>query len=132
MITIVNNYVLFHLISLYYSAAAAWTENGMNHIKIKSVEQYNKGKDGNYTVGQQRWRTAVSHLPTWRPPKEANKATPGLVFHNRPTLTKVYTQFDMGKKNSVPENRDLQSLNFVTRTLCIFGGRWRTRFQNNA
>ena len=26
----------------------------------------------------------------------------------------------------MPENRDLQSLNFVTRTLCIFGGRWRT------
>ena len=38
----------------------------------------------------------------------------------------------MGRRNSVPENRDLQSLNFVTRTLCIFGGRWRTRFQNNA
>ena len=38
----------------------------------------------------------------------------------------------MGRRNSVPENRDLQSLNFVTRTLCIFGGRWRTRLQNNA
>ena len=38
----------------------------------------------------------------------------------------------MGKRNSVSENRDLQSLDFVTRTLCIFGGRWRTLFQNNA
>ena len=38
----------------------------------------------------------------------------------------------MGRRNSVPEIRDLQSLNFVTWTLCIFGGRWRTRFQNNA
>ena len=37
------------------------------------------------------------------------------------------TQIDMGRKNSVPENRDLQSLNCVTRTLCIFGGRWRTQ-----
>ena len=27
----------------------------------------------------------------------------------------------------MPENRDLQSLNFVTRTLCNFGGRWRTQ-----
>ena len=89
------------------------------------------------TVGQRRWRTAVSHLPTWRPPKQANKARPGLVFYNRRTLTYVYTQIDMGKSNSVPENRDLQSLNFVTRTLCILGGevedsfskqrmRWRT------
>ena len=84
------------------------------------------------TVGQRRWRTAVSHLPTWRPPKQANKARPGLVFYNRRTLTYVYTQIDMGRRNSVPENRDLQSLNFVTRILCIFGGRWRTRFQNNA
>ena len=40
------------------------------------------------TVGQRRWRTAVSHLPTWRPPKQANKATPGLVFYNRHTLHK--------------------------------------------
>ena len=29
------------------------------------------------TVGQRRWRTAVSQLPTWRPPKQANKARPG-------------------------------------------------------
>ena len=29
------------------------------------------------TVGQRGWRTAVCHLPTWRPPKQANKATPG-------------------------------------------------------
>ena len=33
----------------------------------------------------------------------------------------------MGRRNSEPENRDLQCLNFVTRTLCIFGGRWRTQ-----
>ena len=39
------------------------------------------------TVGQRRWRTAVSHLPTWRPPKQANKARPSLVFYNRHTLT---------------------------------------------
>ena len=26
----------------------------------------------------------------------------------------------------MPENRDVQILNFVTRTFCIFGGRWRT------
>ena len=78
------------------------------------------------TVGQRRWRTAVSHLPTWRPPKQANKATPGLVFYNRHTLTEVYTKIDRGRRNSVPENRDLQSLNFFTRTVCIFGGRWRT------
>ena len=39
------------------------------------------------TVGQRRWRTAVSHLPTWRPPKQANKARPGLLFYNRHTLT---------------------------------------------
>ena len=78
------------------------------------------------TVGQRRRRTAVSHLPTWQPPKQASKATPGLVFYNRHTLTEVYTQFDMGRRNSVPENRDLQRLNFVTRTHCIFGGRWRT------
>ena len=86
----------------------------------------------NFTVGQRRWRTAVSHLPIWRPPKQANKARPGLVFYNHYTLTQLYTQIDMGRGNSVPENCDLQSLNFVTRTLCIFGGRWRTRFQNNA
>ena len=79
------------------------------------------------TVGQRRWRTAVSHLPTWRPPKQANKARPGLVYYNHHTLTHVYTQIDMGRRNSVPENCDLQSLNFVTRTLCIFGGRWRTQ-----
>ena len=78
-------------------------------------------------MGQRRWRTAVSHLPTWRPPKQANKARPSLVFYNHHTLTQVYTQIDMGMRNSVPENRDLQSLNFVTRTLCIFGGRWRTQ-----
>ena len=81
----------------------------------------------NTTVGQRRWRTAVSHLLTWRPPKQTNKARPSLVFYNRHTLTQVYTQIDMGMKNSVPEHRDLQSLNFVTRTLCIFGGRWRTQ-----
>ena len=80
-----------------------------------------------FTVGQRRWRTAVSHLPTWRPPKHANKARPGLVYHNHHTLTQMYTQIDMGRSNSVPKNRDLQSLNFVTRTLCIFGGRWRTQ-----
>ena len=80
-----------------------------------------------FTVGQRMWRTAVSHLPTWRPPKQANKARPGLVFYNHYTLTQLYTQIDMGKGNSVPENCDLQSLNFVTRALCIFGGRWRTR-----
>ena len=79
------------------------------------------------TVGQRRWRTAVSHLPTWRPPKQANKARDGLVYYNHHTLTQVYTQIDMGRRNNVPENRDLQSLNFVTRTLCIFGGRWRTQ-----
>ena len=79
------------------------------------------------TVGQRRWRTAVSHLPTWRPPKQANKARPGLVYYNHHTLTQVYTQIDMGRRNSVPENRDLKSLNFVTRTLCIFGGRCRTQ-----
>ena len=48
-------------------------------------------------------------------------------YYNHHTLTQVYTQIDMGRRNSVPENRDLQSLNFVTRTLCIFGGRWRTQ-----
>ena len=37
------------------------------------------------TVGQRRWRTAVSHLPTWRPSKQANKARPSLVFYNRHT-----------------------------------------------
>ena len=80
-----------------------------------------------FTVGQRRWSTAVSHLPTWRPPKQANKTRPDLVYYNHHTLTQVYTQIDMGRRNSVPENRDLQSLNFVTRTLCIFGGRWRTQ-----
>ena len=80
-----------------------------------------------HTVGQRRWRTAVSHLPTWRPPKQTNKARPSLVFYNHHTLTQVYTQIDMGMRNSVPENRDLQSLNFVTRTLCIFAGRWMTQ-----
>ena len=84
------------------------------------------------TVGQRRWRTAVSHLPTWRPPKQTNKARPSLVFYNHHTLTQVYTQIDMVMRNSVPENRDLQSLNFVIRTHYIFGGRWRTLFQNNA
>ena len=79
------------------------------------------------TVGQRSWMTAVSHLPTWWPPKQANKARPGLVYYNHHTLTQVYTQIDMGRRNSVPENRDLQSLNFVTRTLCIFGGMWRTQ-----
>ena len=38
----------------------------------------------------------------------------------------MYTHIDMGRKNSVPEIRDLRSPNCVTRTLCIFGGRWRT------
>ena len=80
-----------------------------------------------YTVGQRRWRTAVPHLPTWRPPNQANKARPGLVFYNHHTLTQVYTQIGMGRRNSVPERRDFQSLNFVTRTLCIFDGRWRTQ-----
>ena len=78
------------------------------------------------TVGQLRWSTAVSHLPTWRPPNQTNKARPSLVFYNHHTLIQVYTQIYMGMRNSVPENRDLQSLDFVTRTLYIFGGRWRT------
>ena len=33
----------------------------------------------------------------------------------------------MGRRNSVPESRDLQNLNFVTQPLCIFGGRWKTQ-----
>ena len=40
-----------------------------------------------HTVGQRRWRTAVSHLPTWRPSEQATKARPGLVFYNHHTLT---------------------------------------------
>ena len=43
------------------------------------------------TVGQRRWRTAVSHLLTWRPQKQANKAKPDLVFYDRHTLTQAYT-----------------------------------------
>ena len=81
---------------------------------------------GKYKVGQRRWRTAVSHLPTSRPPKQANKATPGLVLYNRHTLSEVYTQINMGRGNSVPGCRDLRSLNFVTGTLCIFDWRWST------
>ena len=60
------------------------------------------------TVRQRRWRTAVSHLQTWRTPKQTNMARPSLVFYNHHTLTQVYTQIDMGMMKSVPENRDFQ------------------------
>ena len=47
--------------------------------------------NANNRVGQRRWRTAVSHLPTWRPPKQANKTRPGLVFYNRHIITRACT-----------------------------------------
>ena len=58
-------------------------------------------------VDRSQWANGCGGLqsrhPIWRPPKQADKVRPGLVFYSRHTVTQAYTQIDMGRRNRMPK-----------------------------
>ena len=64
--------------------------------------------------------------PNMAATKSTREVWPRLAVCSQHTLTQLCIQTGMGRENNVTENRDRQGLNFVTGTLCVFVGRWRT------